>query len=428
MLAVVSAPGASPAIVSLRSELTVGRASNADARDPSLSLTLPDRLLSKVHARFQRTAGGGWVVEDAGSLNGTWVDAQRVAERGVLSDGSAISFGSSIGIFRTVPAEAVGPLADELREPIGPVPTLSPRLAIQLARLRKVARAGGEILLLGETGVGKEVYAQAIHRISGRQGRFVAVNCAAIPSELAESELFGYVRGAHSTATDAKMGLLQAAHGGTLFLDELGDLSQPLQAKLLRALEQREVVPLGSTAARTIDVQVVAAAARLQEGRGEGMLRPDLVARLGVEPFEIAPLRHRMEDLALLVPHFLKAGLVREIEPAALRALFLYKWPRNVRELKKTLAHACALASGSAITTQDLPPAFRQPASSARPVAGLSGASRRSRSAPSRQELELLLEAHAGNVAQVARKLDRRWHVVWRWMTKHQIEPDRFRQ
>jgi transcriptional regulator with PAS, ATPase and Fis domain len=306
------------------------------------------------------------------------------------------------------------------------VASVSPTLATTLWRLRRLARSAGEILICGETGSGKEVYARAVHRASGRTGRFVAVNCAAIPTELAESELFGYARGAHSTAREGKPGLVNLAHGGTLFLDEIGDMSPALQAKLLRFLQDREVTPLGSTTTTRVDVLVVAATHQDGLMAAGGPLRMDLAARLGAQPIAIPPLRDRIEDLGALLHHLLAPTGLREIEPGAFHALCLYEWPRNVRELEKVIGEVVAVSDGEPkLTLAHLPAMVTSVMGRGRTPDAAAGTRR---SAPTRDELEALLREHDGNVSQVARTLGRQWAVVWRWLVKHQIDPGKYRK
>src|SRR6185369_5562890 len=194
---------------------------------------------------------------------------------------------------------------------------------------------------------------------SGRKGRFTAINCAAIPRELVESELFGYRQGAHSTAHQAKPGLIEEAEGGTLFLDEIGEMTSEAQIKLLRFLQDRELTPLGSTRPRRIDVRVVAATNRTAPGSGgksAAGLRDDIVARLGAAPIHLPPLRSRIEDLGALTAHFLRATPGVKFEQPAFRALCLHGWPLNVRELEKIVTTAAVLSAGSApISLRDLP-------------------------------------------------------------------------
>ena len=214
--------------------------------------------------------------------------------------------------------------------------------------MRRLAPSDSELLILGETGAGKEVYARAVHLASGRKGRFVAINCGAIPRELVESELFGYRQGAHSTAHQAKPGLIEEAEGGTLFLDEIGEMTGEAQIKLLRFLQDRELTPLGSTRPRRIDVRVIAATNRTapgSDGKAAGGLRDDIVARLGAAPIHLPPLRSRIEDLGVLVAHFLRANPEPKLEQPAFRALCLHGWPLNVRELEKIITTAAILTT-----------------------------------------------------------------------------------
>jgi transcriptional regulator with PAS, ATPase and Fis domain len=414
-----------PRVVRLPRTLEIGRLRGETGEDNEGRLGVPDKLLSRSHVRLERVPGG-CDAEDAGSLNGTFVDGRRLAGRVRLADGNLLLFGGHAAVFRRVNEDTLQAIAEDLATPFGPVPTASPALAATLWRLRRLARSGTEVLITGETGAGKEVYARAVHAASKRTGRLIAINCAAIPAELAESELFGYTRGAHSTASEAKMGLIQAADGGTLFLDEIGDMNPRLQAKLLRFLQDREVTPLGSTNARRVDIQVIAATNNAGE---TGELRSDLAARLGAQAIRIPSLRERIEDLGVLIHYFLTAGGTRpapEIEPAAFHALCHYNWPRNVRELQKVINEAVAVSEGApSLRLSHLPDvvtAVMEP--SARPGSPQAGR----RASPSRAELEELLRKHDGNVAQVARALDRQWAVVWRWMVKFGIDPVRFRK
>ncbi|HEY7678041.1 MAG TPA: sigma-54 dependent transcriptional regulator [Candidatus Methylomirabilis sp.] len=243
----------------------------------------------------------------------------------------------------------------------------SPAMRALYRMVGVAAEAEGAVLLLGESGTGKEVVARAIHARSARRGGpFVAVNCAGIPEGLLESELFGHVRGAFTGAVREKAGLFQAAEGGTLFLDEVGDAPPSLQAKLLRALETREVRPVGGTQAERVDVRVIAAThADLPEAIRAGRFREDLYYRLNVIPIELPPLAGRREDIPLLAQHFLERTNarqrrdVRAIAPEALQRLLEHAWPGNVRELENAIERAVALAEGDAIRPEHLPPHVR---------------------------------------------------------------------
>ena len=228
----------------------------------------------------------------------------------------------------------------------------SAALGATLALVQRAQRSGATVLLTGETGTGKEVLARAIHSGSARgAGAFVALNCAAFPDTLLESELFGHAKGAFTGADRAKDGLIALADGGTLFLDEVGETSVALQAKLLRALQEREVRPVGGTRARRVDVRVVAATNRELAGEiAHGRFRADLYYRLAVFPIRVPPLRDRREDVLPLAHHFLARHGAREGRPGcrlsreADELLLAHDWPGNVRELENEILRALALS------------------------------------------------------------------------------------
>src|SRR5688572_7599069 len=249
----------------LDGELTIGRGRLPDGavhQPDAKVILLSDRLLSRQHLRIQ-TRAGGYDVHDLQSTNGLLVDGQPVDKARALSDGSIVLFGNHAGVFRRASVAELEALAEERTRPFGPVATTSPSFVLTLAKLRRLAATDADLLFVGETGVGKEVYSRAVHAASGRKGPFVAINCAAIPAELVESELYGYARGAHSTATQAKAGLIEQAEGGTLLLDEIGDMRPALQGKIFRFLQDRLLLPLGATAPRPVDVRVLAATSKL---------------------------------------------------------------------------------------------------------------------------------------------------------------------
>jgi len=227
------------------------------------------------------------------------------------------------------------------------------------AIVRKVADTDATVLITGESGTGKELVAKAIHSLSSRRAApFVAINCAAIPRDLLESELFGHVRGAFTGAVRDKPGKFQLAEGGTIFLDEVGDLPVELQPKLLRVLQEREIEPVGGAAARKLDVRVVAATnSVMTEACATGRFREDLYYRLAVIEVALPPLRARSEDIPLLVKHF--AGRFGApavaFAPEALAALQGYAWPGNVRELENTVERLMIMRNGNLITREELP-------------------------------------------------------------------------
>ncbi|HXT97173.1 MAG TPA: sigma 54-interacting transcriptional regulator [Polyangia bacterium] len=392
---------------------------------------LEDGLVSGQHARLTRGAGG-YDLEDLGSKNGTWVDNQRLeAKDGKvrLRDGALIFFGNHVAVFRMVSQIELEAIKAELVAPLGPVATASPALAVACDRLRRLAASEGELLIVGETGVGKEVYARAVHEASGRKGRFVAINCAAIPRELVESELFGYRQGAHSTAHQAKAGLIEEAEGGTLFLDEIGEMTPEAQIKILRFLQDRELTPLGSTRPRRMDVRIVAATNRTVAGPGKGPgggLRDDIVARLGAAPIHLPPLRNRIEDLGALIGHFLaRAGARCKFEQPAFRALALHAWPLNVRELEKIISTAAVLTGGdNPIALRDLP----EPIARVLTAPSAPGARRASSPSPTPAQIEESLRRYEGNVADVSRELGKHRAAVWRWIKKFGLDPQKFRR
>ncbi len=386
------------------------------------TLPLDDALVSGRHAHLAAGAADP-TLTDLDSKNGTFVNGDRISRPHPLTDGDCIFIGHQAFVYRRVSALMLRALDDERANPLGPVATQSPALALLLSRLRRLAATPTEILLGGETGVGKEIYARAIHNNSGRTGRFVSVNCAALPRDLIESELYGYRAGAHSTAHSAKRGLVEEAEGGTLFLDEIGELPLDAQSKLLRFVQDRELLPLGETRSRKIDVRILAATNRIvQDGPDiPPALRSDLLARLGSAPLILPPLRQRPEDLGSLITYLGRDGIPFRFDVPAFRSLFLHPWPLNVRELEKLLTSARALAAPtSAITLNDLPNVF----SRARKVPPPLATGRKAPEAgPSAQELQTLLSQHQGNVAEVARTLGRQRAAVWRWMKKFGLSP-----
>ncbi len=253
--------------------------------------------------------------------------------------------------------------AGRSREIIGSSPLM--RRCLDL--VERVASARTTVLLQGESGTGKEVVARTIHRLSGRQGPFIAINCAAIPENLLESELFGHEKGAFTGAAARRDGRFHLAHTGTLLLDEIGDLPLPLQGKLLRVLQEGEVERVGGGRPVAVDVRVLAATNRdLVQETKHGRFRQDLFYRLNVIPIELPPLRERGEDIPRLANHFLRryAAMnhkeVATITPDAMEALSGWGWPGNVRELENVIERAVVLARGAEVSRADLPTAIAE--------------------------------------------------------------------
>src|SRR5258708_128289 len=254
-------PGAPPAaaLIEIGRHLEVGR---GPGQSSGRRLQTNDPLMSRRHVEFLVKLDGTVLARDLGSSNGTWIDGVRLEGDTVLHDGAVVFAGAHVFIHRLMTLGDRDAIQEDLARPFAPSPTLSPMTARLVRQLRQLAPSELDLLLGGETGVGKEVYAHAVHQASGRAGAFIAINCAALPDALIESELFRYPPAAHSMPDHNKPRLLEQAHGGTLFLDEIGDMPGTAQSKLLRFLQDSTFVPLGSVRARRVDVRVIPAPPR----------------------------------------------------------------------------------------------------------------------------------------------------------------------
>jgi two-component system response regulator GlrR len=297
-----------------------------------------------------------------------------------------------------------------------------------LSRARLVAQSDASVFIFGASGTGKELVARAIHRASARaDGPFVAVNCAAIPEALMESELFGHKKGAFTGAVYDHKGLLQSADGGTLFLDEIGDMPLPLQAKLLRVLQERQVRPVGSTQTVDVSMRVVSATHRSLEQRiADRQFREDLYYRLNVVALTIPTLAQRPEDIVPLALHFLKqvAGRYRKdvnsFAPEALEQLVAAPWPGNVRQLQNVVEQTVALATNGMIPASLVQSALNDRSSS---LTSLDEAKR----AFECDYLVRILKITQGNVAQAAKLAQRNRTEFYKLLERHQLEPGMFK-
>jgi len=305
----------------------------------------------------------------------------------------------------------------------------SMRAVRQLARL--VSRSTSTALIEGEPGTGKELIARAVHNQGPRKdGPFVAVNCGALPDSLAESELFGYVKGAFTDAVKDKAGRFALADGGTLLLDEVGELSQAMQVKLLRVLQEREFTPLGSERTIRTDARILAATNRdLAADVGQGRFRQDLFFRLNVIRIHVPPLRARLEDVPLLVDHFIKkfnamqGRRITGISEQAMGLLMRYEWPGNVRELENAIEHAFVVCGATVIEGEDLPPhvlgnQLPPLVPSADPEPDPFGPLQNAEALAIREALT----RHGGNRTRAAKDLGVSRNTLWRKMKRYGIE------
>jgi two-component system response regulator GlrR len=307
--------------------------------------------------------------------------------------------------------------------------TRSPLMEDLLGQARLVAASEASIFIHGQSGTGKEVLARAIHKASPRAaGEFVAVNCSAIPESLFESEFFGHVKGSFTGATRDHKGLFQAANGGTLFLDEIGDMPMSFQVKLLRAIQERSVRPVGTTRAQPVDVRIISATHRdLDELRNAGVFREDLYYRLNVVALDIPSLAQRREDIPLLANYFLttlddacKKG-VKGFSPDAMEVLLSAPWPGNVRQLFNIVEQSVAFTTTSLIPASLVQRALRDEIDAEIPAFA------DARSRFEREYLTQLLQITSGNVSQAARIAKRNRTEFYKLLHKHHLNPAQFK-
>ena len=393
-----------------------------ELRGRTLEVGIDDPYASSKHALLRLTPDGGISILDEGSSNGTYVDGELLPAGGARHVRTAlVEVGRTFFLVREERAGSRdSPTMPEAKEPL----TFHAGFAEELRRAARLARRSHDLLVVGESGAGKEVTARWLHHESGRSGPLVAVNCAALPEHLLEDELFGHVKGAFSGAQTDRSGLIRAAHEGALLLDEVGEMSPALQAKLLRVLEDRRVRPLGGEREQPVDVLVIAATHRdLRTMVDDGDFRQDLHARLGLLTVRIPPVRERREDLGLLIRSILTplpAGVQSlRFELETLRALLLHDWPMNVREMRKLLLAAVDLAipegdGAVVIGPRHVPEGMLGPAGKA-PTAP---AELSAEDQEIRERLSGLLTEHRGNLAAVARQMEKPRIYVQRLMAR----------
>lgn len=379
--------------------------------DESANLVLRDRRVSRRHAEFS-VRGGRVMVRDTGSRNGTYVGHARVVEA-ELPLGSVVQLGdTSLAVH---PRWYVREVKPSTARTFGDLVGGSLRMREIFAILERVSPTEVTVLVEGESGTGKELAARSIHRASARADKpYVVFDCASVPRELAESELFGHKRGAFSGAVADRAGAFQQAHGGTIYLDELGELPLELQPKLLRVLETAEVRRVGDDGLRKVDVRVIAATNRdLQAEVRRGRFRADLLYRLEVVKIRLPPLRERLEDIPELVRYLLADKLASDdlVEGDNLRRLMAYSWPGNVRELRNVLERAVALSSGTprfAELVFNLGPVDTQPSTLGTAFPGVASpmefkdAKDQLLASFERAYVDALMARHKGNLTQAA--------------------------
>jgi DNA-binding NtrC family response regulator len=395
--------------------LEIGRGEQAE-------VLLDDASASRRHALIE-PCGDRLELSDAGSAHGVFVNGARIgAGARALAAGDVVRVAASLLVV-VDDVERHEPVSHELGLGGALVGGRAARQALEFCQ--RFANSRLSVLVLGATGTGKEVVAGLLHELSQRPGPMVSVNCAALPRELIESQLFGHRRGAFSGATEHHAGYFAEADGGTLFLDEIADLPLPAQAKLLRVLETHELMPLGAARPTRVDVRVLAATSHDVESRmRSGELRSDLYHRLSGVSLWLPSLRERNEELPLIAGYFLTKSQPpfegpRALESAALELLLLHSWPGNVRELRQALFAAAVRAAAresKSIGVSDL-----ELGSSRASVVPASTV------APSIERIVEALRRHAGNVSRAASELGAHRAQIYRALEEHGMRTDDFR-
>jgi len=389
--------------------LVIGRGSEA-------RFLIEDELLSRVHCAVSFDRSTGWTIEDR-SRHGTFIDGRQISGRAAVVAPRTMRIGDSVLVF----APDVTPLMGQTVERREGGIIVGPWLRAVESEIVAAARAGSDLLVTGETGTGKEWAAGVYRRTRKRPGPTIDVNSAALPREIFEAEVFGYVAGAFSGATRDTPGLFEAAHGGTLFFDEIGDLPLDVQPKLLRALQERKVRRLGERHERVVDVAVIAATNRdLRAEIRRGTFRDDLFYRLDQASVRLPALRERPEDLPVVVAEELRSAQAPPPSPSLIDEVLLREWRGNFRELVSALKVAARNGrTARRVSASHLPPRPAEPTHDES-----TDASRGSyRPALSAAEIQNALREHEGNVSKAARSLGVHRNTLYRYMLQLGIQP-----
>jgi len=400
--------GAETQVPLTRPETAIGRGVDAG------NLAIPeDPFVSRHHATLHVDPERRRARLVDHSRTGSFVSGRRIRDCEV-GEGEVVRVGDTFLLLRF---EANAPPATEPPDDLG-LAGASPALGRIRTTLRQVAASTASVLILGESGTGKELAARALHALSGRRGPLVALNCSALPDALAESQLFGHVAGAFTGARSDAAGYFRSAHGGTLFLDEVGELPLLLQPKLLRALEDRLVVPVGSTRPTECDVRFVAATNR--DLRDPAQFRRDLLARLCDFVIEMPPLRERREDILPMLRAMLGGTACAELCPELVQALLLAPYPNNARDLRRVATQLRVRGADRSRWDESLVDGLAQAA-----VEPEHNETVTAQAVPSRLELEALLRRHQGCVSEIARVTGRSRRQVRRWLDRFDLGRER---
>ncbi len=380
-------------------------------------VVIADDTVSRHHAVIEEKKGQ-YVIRDLESTNGTFVDGLRVSEA-FLNEGSIIRLGNTE--LRFIPVEEKIELTPSKKDRFGDIVGKSKEMKDVFGILEKVSKTDATILIIGETGTGKELVAKAIHENSNRSKRpFVVIDCSAIARNLIESELFGHEKGAFTGAVSARHGAFETANGGTIFLDEIGELEPDMQPRLLRVLEAREIKRVGGTNIIPVDVRIIAATNRdLSAEIKKNRFREDLFYRLSVININLPQLKDRKDDIPLLIDYFIKANKTRKIKGVAketLNILINYIWPGNIRELRNVIERAIALGTSDYIEPKDL--ILTKPQVSEKETADLSG---RTLEEIEKSAIIQTLKTHKGNKTTTAKALGIAYSTLYEKMKKYSI-------